>query len=279
MSKIIHMDTERVRSFAVQATLQLDEMEEMLIETGKRIRSIPWEGGSRNRFMSDYSQLATQIKSIIDLYRLHLGKVQNEVDEWTEVDQTSASLYAQDRTEKLTWWMFTWKAGQYIKLFSNLGEKFEMLNWWKTLSEEDRIAFLQHQHEQIAKNLGMQPLTIEFGQEGEKGLAGGYEYLSNQLSIYQDINSDDAFALLETVAHETRHKYQDECINAWVANGILPEGIDEVTMQKWQYEMNSNRYISASDDLEDYWKQSIEEDARNYSEDYVNKALHDKSYK
>lgn len=278
MSKIIHMDTEKVRAFYSHTTSQFDEMEEMLAETGKRIRAIPWEGGSRERFVSDYSRLAAQIKGNIDQGRIYLFQVQNEVDEWLEVDQSSANQYAQDRTDHLTWWKITLIAGQYIKLVSNLGDKFEMIKWWKTLNEEERIAFLQQQHEMIAKDLGIEPLTVQFGKAGEQGLAGGYEYLSNQLAIYEDVNSADPFAILETVAHETRHKFQDECINAWLVDGILPDGVNEATIREWQYEMNPDRYISSGDDLEGYWKQRIEEDARNYSEGYVDKILNERGY-
>jgi hypothetical protein len=54
------------------------------------------------------------------------------------------------------------------------------------------------------------------------------------------------------------------------ANGAttFPDGIDLEQVKSWH--LNDENYISPDDDFEGYWKQPVEEDARDFAEDQIN---------
>ena len=87
MSKIIHMDTERVLQIASQLIWAGEELDGHTRTMSRRIRAIPWEGSDRERYIGQFSSLTQRI-TILAEEDCTLGlRLQREVDEWIQIDQ------------------------------------------------------------------------------------------------------------------------------------------------------------------------------------------------
>lgn len=98
-------------------------------------------------------------------------------------------------------------------------------------------------------------------------LNGYYNPEENRIVISAELVQHIEFeTAIQTILHESRHAYQFMCVQ----NRELSKESRE-TLDTWQN--NINNYVDASEDFEDYYKQPIERDARDFSEQIINHIL------
>jgi uncharacterized protein YukE len=57
MSNIIHMETERVRQVASDVIQSNNQVENRIASLSSIVNGLPWEGGDREQFVSDFTSL------------------------------------------------------------------------------------------------------------------------------------------------------------------------------------------------------------------------------
>jgi uncharacterized protein YdbL (DUF1318 family)/uncharacterized protein YukE len=133
---------------------------------------------------------------------------------------------------------------------------------WKNLNPDQRAEVLQNVHNQIAEAYGFQSgqVTAVALEEGDMGGfmpdTKGIELNSN---LVADNNNVDA---LETIAHESRHAYQEHLVSQDPAT--LSEADREIA-QQWSENMAPGNYIRPEQDFEGYFNQPIEADAEGWA--------------
>ena len=265
MANLIQMDTERVRSFIAHANLQLDEMESAVSTLENRVKSIPWEGHSRDEYIVDFMNLSGNFYRLTDLGRQTILRVQREMEEWLSVDQQGATNITSIGTTIAGIATGIRKTfGDLIREIDSNLAKAGFEKWWNNQSQSEKEEFLREQYGKIAKDLGLDPMEMKVIQiEDLKG--GDTRGYYNGKGIYIDIDnlkSDKPWDLLNTVAHETRHQYQFHTVQEYAETGQLPDGVSVETVKSWQN--NIDHYVSANDDFEDYYNQPIEADSRDF---------------
>lgn len=265
MSNLIQMDTERVRSFISHANFQLDEMESAIVILENRVKSIPWEGRSRDEYVANFLSVSGNTIRLIDSGRQNILRAQREMEEWLSVDQQGATNITSIGTTIAGIATGIRKTfGDLIREIDTNLAKASFEKWWNNQSSKEKEAFLSEQYGKIAKDLELDPMEMKVIQiaDLQGGDTRGYY---NGKGIYIDVdnlNSDKPWELLETVAHETRHQYQFHTVQTYAETGQLPDGVSVETVKSWQD--NIDNYISADDDFEGYRGQPIEVDSRDF---------------
>jgi hypothetical protein len=274
VSSMIHMDTEAVRGFVVTSKSEFDLMENLVLEISKKVKGIHWEGKSRDEFLREFMSTTNNLLAIIDQGRINTQRVQREADEWLSVDSTGSQNIASIGTVisglgnmigsgLLGFWL-SFTRDEYEEVF---------LTWWKAQLIEDKVAFLEGQQRAVAKELGIgsTPLRILDIPDTKDSDARGYYDGKGVFLDIDNLESDKPWHLINTVAHETRHAYQDHVVQVFQETGEPPEGVNLETAQIWQ--ANFEDYVIPEDDFEGYRAQPIEVDARDYGESYADKVL------
>ncbi len=155
---------------------------------------------------------------------------------------------------------------------------------WANMSTDERLVFLQDQHDALAKKYGIEPVKIYFedlpdlaGQDalgvtkGVTGLLGVIGQLllgekgKQHIAIDIDnINSDDPWEIQNTLMHETRHVMQYYFVEH---SDQRPANITEEQIKSWRD--NFDNYRRPEDDFQAYRDQPVEQDARNFGDQYV----------
>ncbi len=126
---------------------------------------------------------------------------------------------------------------------------------WPALSESERIAALQEVENSVANIQGRSPVEVRVDSEAPEGVFGAYEPNSNNIAVSGwHINSDDIQEVVDTIAHEGRHAYQNYAVNN---PGFHP---DEAEVAGWRD--NFDFYLDAETyGQEEYQNQPVEADA------------------
>jgi len=89
MSQIIHMDTEVVSNFANSIKKCSNYIEENTNALAGILKSMPWEGGSREELVSQSGAVLNKISELkLELIKLS-QQLEAEINQWIEVDQGS----------------------------------------------------------------------------------------------------------------------------------------------------------------------------------------------
>lgn len=140
----------------------------------------------------------------------------------------------------------------------------EVLAKWGTMTLEQKSYYLGAYAGYLNQYLGINIQQVNICDMGDSTY--GQRTPDNRIEINARIvDSPDIAKLgrvLDTIIHEARHQFQHEAIEN-------PErfGISQQTADIWRN--NYTNYISPEDDLEGYFKQPIEQDARGFAEDVM----------
>jgi hypothetical protein len=208
MSNIIHMDTDKVRETATLIIQGADQLERQVQTVSSAIMGIPWEGPIREQFVNETSALVRALLHMAEQGRILGSRLQREVDEWQTVDQQYANNYASIGTIVAGWWEGINSTWQDLRRWIELEKaKREFKEWWNGLTAEQRLDYLNQQHEKIAKKYGFPPIKVKvedikdpFGKDSQ-GYNSGTEIVIDS----DNLNFDDPRELMDTIAHESRH--------------------------------------------------------------------------
>ena len=145
-----------------------------------------------------------------------------------------------------------------VKNFFNEGQDMDFAE--KGL--EGRCEIASHFYNEIKQQMGIDA-KLEFADMPKNSL-GGYDHTTNRMELNSRfLEHNDCQELMNTSLHESRHAFQNKCI----------QNPDSVTVKQniidvWKD--NFDNYISPADDFEAYENQEIEKDA-NYFADSVMK--------
>ena len=146
----------------------------------------------------------------------------------------------------------------YEDIEKNLDEslgKFEDENW-KDLSLEEKKACMEDLENSVADDLGLKEKPeIKYYSNDDPEDYGFYDRDNNKIHINTN-NISDGRETANTVAHESRHAWQQEC------------AANPKTARDLQFKENlaDGKYIRYEDDKIGYFNQPVEVDARNYGE-------------
>jgi hypothetical protein len=155
-------------------------------------------------------------------------------------------------------------------LFSKLKERK-----WKRYSAKKRLKILQALEAKVAKSLKLEPLELVVREDDGWNCFGAYAIAGDKQHIV--INSKllteplYRFHAMETIAHETRHAYQ---------NTIVKKDLKWYQFKAKKWKANWQSYFSSSVDNVMYTNQAVERDAQKYSIDFLRKHKYlDREYK
>jgi hypothetical protein len=128
--------------------------------------------------------------------------------------------------------------------------------FWERLDADERVSALQEVEDRIAEVQGRPPNTISVEMMAP-GVYGGYSSGEGIVLSEEHVLGDDVHEVLETVAHEGRHAYQDYVINH---PGTLS---DTELVETWRD--NWDNYLTVEEyGQEIYASQPLESDAWEY---------------
>ncbi len=135
---------------------------------------------------------------------------------------------------------------------------------WLAKSMQERISALQGFEDEMAMEQG-RPARMIVAEQMPKSEMGYYSS-DKPNSIYINtllISENSCYWAMETVAHEGRHAYQDDC----VTGKITPSAADIGTVEVWSHNMpgRGGAYLGSGFDFVDYRFQPIEIDANDFS--------------
>lgn len=135
---------------------------------------------------------------------------------------------------------------------------------WSQLSLEEKIYSLQQVADIERENLGLSKrptVKIHF----KKDIRGYFTQSEGNVRISMDtLWTEDSLDVIQTIAHEMYHCYEHELCDQYDQLSDEQKVLWKDRIEQYQYEFEN--YISSTEDLEGYFYQSIEMDARNYSE-------------
>ncbi len=142
----------------------------------------------------------------------------------------------------------------------------EVVANWPDLPPEIKEVFLDEYAARLSESLGIDTLDVVVDYNCEPGTLGYTNGMDGTIHINAEyINSGtDLTTILNTVAHETRHCFQQEAINHPEKYPDIPQELIDC----WKYEFEN--YVDGSYDPFGYAYQFIEVDARNFGEDVYN---------
>lgn len=155
---------------------------------------------------------------------------------------------------------------------------------WAKASKEERKEILERLSSEIAKTMGIPGAKIQFyggvgGTMGYKAQTAPGSTPPYRIALHTDLLAEGAFERAlsghygpdhsydESVAvllHEYRHAYQT---TALADRGGMP--VDEATLDAWQASSGANYKTQERDGFDAYYSQSIEVDARAFSDSIV----------
>lgn len=136
-----------------------------------------------------------------------------------------------------------------------------------TLRPEERQIAVVQITSQVADAMGVKLDSIDI--EEQDGTYGFYSFSENRISIDENhvcedpMTEIDAKNVIDTIVHEVRHAYQHRA-----ARHPTRYKRDKLTASTWR--LNFRNYVSPRQNLELYYRQPVEEDARKFAEYVVN---------
>jgi hypothetical protein len=136
---------------------------------------------------------------------------------------------------------------------------------WKILSVAQRVKALQEIEDVMATRHGRQSRTVSPSNSIDDDLGAYCPNNPDFLFINYDlIKSDtDSYLALETVMHEGRHAYQDDCVTGKIAP--LPE--DRMKVSSWAHNMPEREGYYEDTDYIIYRYQPTEIDTNDFTKD------------
>jgi hypothetical protein len=263
------MNTDTVYEYTTRALQELYDINELVDSIKGRVHAIPWSGLTRELFMIDFNlvvgKLSTGVEDGITLSQ----RVQHEIDEWLTLDQSNAEKYRGLKSQigSINTKVVDGGQGSPTEM-----TRAELLEWWKTATSEERQAYLRSIYERVCKALGLTPIPLSFEDlpdEGGDTLGGFYDQEMKIRIDIDNIGTSSPTEMINAIAHETRHQFQNNCIKLFDQTGKLPDGVSPLQMAAWKLDQQP-LYVSPEENAFLYWVQPVEVDARGFGEEFVN---------
>lgn len=152
---------------------------------------------------------------------------------------------------------------------------------WERMSNRQRVDALQELENSMASEQRRRPRTV-LPSALSNTTRGQYMPLDpDNLHINNQLIQNDHgnYQAMQTVIHEGRHAYQDDC----VTRRTVPLSQDKGHLGSWAQNMPGRGGVYNNTFFVDYRYQPVETDANNYAKDKVNsfgnQYLHDPAYK
>lgn len=130
---------------------------------------------------------------------------------------------------------------------------------------ERRCEIASNFYDGIKKNMGIDA-ELYFAPKPAYQL-GGYNHLTNRIELNSKyLEKADCEDLLNTILHESRHAFQNKCINTPESVTVKDNIIDV-------WNDNFDNYISPNEDFEAYENQEIEKDANYFADSVMKKDI------
>lgn len=130
---------------------------------------------------------------------------------------------------------------------------------------ERRCEIASNFYDGIKKNMGIDA-ELYFAPKPAYQL-GGYNHLTNRIELNSKyLEKADCEDLLNTILHESRHAFQNKCINTPESVTVKDNIIDV-------WNDNFDNYISPNEDFEAYENQEIEKDANYFADSVMKKGI------
>lgn len=145
----------------------------------------------------------------------------------------------------------------------------DVLTNWPEMSLDEKSDKLNEYYIKAGESLGietkgviLEPMYV--GDDSvEMGCNSGDGYIHINSLVVED--SSMLGQVLETAIHEMRHQLQNDAIASPGRFSDIPKDVLDV----WEYECDPANYIRPEYDLQGYYEQAIECDARDFSEDVL----------
>lgn len=146
---------------------------------------------------------------------------------------------------------------------------------WKRYSAKKRLKILEALENKVAKSLKLEPLDLIVREDENWNCFGAYATAGEKghIVINSKLLTEPMFRFhaMETIAHETRHAYQ---------NSIVKKDLKWYQFKAKRWKENWQSYFSSSVDNVMYNNQAVERDAQKYSIDFLRKHKYsDREYK
>jgi hypothetical protein len=272
------MEPGDVRRAAQQLSELASQMEADCSSLLNQVSGIDWLGPSRDDFVGQSDSLLRRFLAASQEAAQLSQRIGREVDEWERVDSRGAQTFESFMGIGLIPVAID-DIGDLVTDMIRRRRYKDYQDWWKGLGRDEKLDYLNKHSEEIAKKYGFRPMKIVVEDLDDKGGDARGLNRGNELVIDVDnLDHDDPWRSVETVAHESRHEYQEQVIKDYRESGKLPEGVTEKQVKDWESSSGEN-YKPAQDDFESYWHQSIEADARDFGNDYMNEVLDSQDWK
>ena len=129
----------------------------------------------------------------------------------------------------------------------------------------ERYLLVESFYEDIQKEMGIDA-KLKFEHMPSR-CKGEYSPVTNTIKLNSKFLERDSFyGVAKTLLHESRHAFQQKCIDN-------PDSVtvDRKVIDSWKY--NMSHYISPETDYMAYKNQAVEKDANNYAETVINKGI------
>ena len=160
----------------------------------------------------------------------------------------------------------------YAEVVSNImSDVFtkDVIESWPTMEFQERCELLNQYVEGLGQALGInlngiivEDLYATVG-EGVQGYCNGDGYLHLDFRNIEDPSMWGT--ILETTTHEARHQLQIEAID----NPEKFKGVPTDMIEGWRKNMLPGNYESGEFDMEAYWNQPVEVDARKFAAEVI----------
>lgn len=137
---------------------------------------------------------------------------------------------------------------------------------WVEMSLEEKSSKINEYYIKAGENLGIETkgVIVEPLECEQPGMISfGYNSGDGYIHINENVLNDPSYLeqVLDTATHEMRHQFQNDVL-------ALPEDFADIpqdVLNKWEYEMQPENYISPDYDYQGYYEQAIECDARDFA--------------
>ena len=142
---------------------------------------------------------------------------------------------------------------------------------WEDYSTQEKLDILQIICDyECSVNLGCDRVNLYSGRTERTSVLGEYENRNRSVLISQThLENDDSEKVLNTVLHKIRHNFQHRMIDMYQS---IEEHIDEqykdlqVFREIQEYRENFSDYCSGDENYDEYYKQVVEQDSREWAE-------------
>ena len=218
MSQIIHMDTEVVSNFANSIKKSSNYIEEKTNSLAGILKSMPWEGGSREELVSQAGAVVNKISELrLELINLS-QQLEAEINQWIEVDRgMNPKIISENNIFSISFGSFIesfiFPFGKFLK--KDVDGVFEFLlddQRGKDLLDDCKAANIRFEYEKDGEKFYFgadegEIISIEWVEPSEipnsKGVFSQESNLSSSIKLNKELSNN--YDIRETIAHEMQH--------------------------------------------------------------------------